>query len=117
MAVAWPVSLQQLVNTDSFSLKVGETALRSDMDTGPQKIRRRFTKSVDIYSVSINVTSDEWETLYEFFDVDLNGGVNAFEFNDPITQEPREFRFLAAPEIRPLGGVVFQVSMQWERLP
>ena len=116
MAV-WPVSIQQKLNVASFSETIGETVLRSDNDIGPQKVRRRFTRSVDVLSCSINITFEEYTTFMNFFKTTINGGATAFDFDHPISGVPSQFRFTAPPQIVPLGGRVFQISMAWEKLP
>lgn len=117
MPVAWPATLNNTLDVDSFSYKIGDTTIRSDMDIGPQKVRRRHTKSVDTISCSQKISFSLYQDLYDFFDIDLNGGVNTFSFNHPFTGLPMECRFLGPPEIRPIGGVEFTLSMQWEIVP
>lgn len=114
MAVAWPVSLQDKVNEDSFSYEVGETVLRSDMDVGPQKLRRISTRPIDKMTVSINVTVDQWQDFMTFYNTTTNGGTLRFEFNHPITQVLTEFRFASVPRTSSLGGGNFMVVMDWE---
>lgn len=113
----WPVELQQLLNVASFEFRYGNTALRTDMDVGPAKVRSRVTDAVDIYSCSINLDFDLKDDLDTFFKTTLNNGVNSFLFDDPFTGTPATFRFTEPPSLRPLGGRVFQVSMSWEKLP
>ena len=114
----WPVSLQQKLDRDTFREKIGSTVIRSDVDTGPAKVRRRMTKSVDPITCSITLNSAaEYTTFMNFFDITLNGGVNTFTFNHPVTGVSGTYRFADTPDIKPLGGFVFSVAMQWERLP
>ena len=119
MAVPWPVSLQQLVNSQSFSYRLGETLIKSDVDIGPVKVRRRFTRPIETVSVSINLTQAQFTTLRTFFNTTVNGGATIFELNHPITGVLTNFRFMGPPEIRPLGsgGTEFQASMSWEIMP
>lgn len=118
MPAAWPSSLQSVLNADSFTLDIGDTAIRSDMDVGPQKVRRRSTKGIDKVSCTINMVYTLYEDLYYFYDVTTNGGVLSFDFPHPITGDPATWRFLAPPQVSPMsGGYQFRVSMQWEKLP
>lgn len=117
MPATWPISLQTLVNEESFSYKIGNTVLRSDMDVGPSKVRRRFTKSVDQLTVTINLTTDQFDTFMDFFDVDCNGGATTFNYTHPITGLTQEFRFVDAPNFSSIGGGNFRVAMSWEILP
>lgn len=115
--VFWPPQLQQLLNVAEFSVQIGSTTIRSENDIGPAKVRRRSTKSVDRYNCSINIDMSEYQIVYDFFDIDLNGGVRQFVFPHPITQVNTYFRMVEPPSFRPLGGRTFQVSMIWEATP
>lgn len=117
MSQAWPGTLQQLLSEANFGLSIGDTVLRSDMDVGPQKVRRRFTKGVNTFSASIYLTVAEYTIFYTFFNTTLNGGTLPFTFNHPITQVPTDFRFKSPPKIASLGGGQFTASFEWEELP
>lgn len=117
MAQSWPVGLQQLLSEANFGLTIGDTLLRSEMDVGPQKVRRRFTKPVNTFSGSINLTIAEYSTFYTFFNTTLNGGAITFDFPHPITQVLTEFRFKGSPRINSLGGGNFNAQFEWEELP
>lgn len=117
MEISWPSTLQQLLNESNFGIAKGETVLRTDMDIGPAKTRRRFTKSVDTFTGSIWVTPDEYLIFETFYDTTLNGGSLTFTFPHPITQVPTDFRFKAAPKYSPVGPQLFEVQMEWEKLP
>lgn len=117
MAVAWPSTLQELLNEASFGLEVGDTVLRSEMDYGPQKVRRRFTKGIDTFQASINLTTEQYTFFYTFFNTTLNGGVLPFTFKHPITKVDCDFRFKGPPKIMSIGGGNFQASFMWEKLP
>lgn len=115
MSATWPSELQNLVNQDSFGLTFGDSTIRSDMDVGPAKVRRRITKAVDSITCSITLkTASEYSAFEYFYKTTLNGGVNQFAFNHPITGVQTDFRISKTPSFRPLGGSVFQVSMEWE---
>jgi hypothetical protein len=114
---SWPGALQQKLNVQSFSVKVGNTLIRSEMDVGPAKVRSRYTDGIDVYTCSINITFDEYATLMTFFKTTLNNGSEQFLFNDPFTATPTAFRFTGPPTINPIGGEYFEVNMEWEKLP
>lgn len=113
----WPVGLQQKLDSESFEKKFGSTSTRSDMDTGPAKVRSRFTDAVDNYGCSILLDFSEYNTLQTFFKTTLNNGTLPFLFVDPFTETEETFRFVEPPSIRALGGRTFRVSMTWEKLP
>lgn len=113
----WPVSLQDKFNVDNFSVKLGNTTVRSEMDVGPDKVRRRFTDAVDIYTASIDMDIDQYSDLKQFFENTLGGGSLTFAFVNPLTNTTDEFRFIDPPDVRPIGGRFFKVSMNLERMP
>lgn len=117
--VAWPLSLQQYVNSDSFQYQIGDTTIRSETDIGPAKVRRRFTKSVDTMTVSIWVDAAGYSTVYNLFDIDLNGGAGVLLFTHPITLATLRLRFTAPPVFAPVssGANTFNCVMQFEVLP
>jgi hypothetical protein len=115
MAATWPASLQDKLNQASFSYAFGETLIRSTVDVGPAKVRRRFTKGIDVLTCSILLkNASEYSIFYNFYDSTLNGGVNRFEFVHPITGVLSEFRMIKAPSLRLIGGSVYELSMEWE---
>ena len=116
MAETWPGSLQDLLNEENFSFSVGETVIRTDMDIGPAKVRRRTTKSIDKLTGSVNLTTAQFTVFYDFYDITLDGGVNTFMYDDPITGVATEYRFTRPPEVRSLGGGQFRTSFEWEKI-
>lgn len=117
MAEAWPALLQQKFNVDNFSVKFGDTLLRSDMDVGLDKVRSRYTIGIDIYTSSINLDIDDFDILSNFYKTALNNGALTFDFLNPMTEVTEEFRFVEPPGITPMGGRIFKVQMTWERMP
>lgn len=118
MAVNWPSSLQSILNADSFGVEKGETLIRTDMDIGPAKVRRRFTKPVDKYTCSINMYQSDYATFVQFFDTTLNGGATTFNFVDPFSGTSAIFRFTKPPSISSIGSAGwYRVTMNWEKLP
>jgi len=114
MAQAWPVSLQQVLNRDSFAISSAETILKSDMETGAPKRRRRFTKGVKDLTCSILVNGAGYSTLDTFYTTTLNGGIDSFEFIHPITSVLTLYKFNGPPKFTPVGFDSYNVSMVWE---
>jgi hypothetical protein len=117
MAQTWPSTLQKLLSEANFGIALADTTLRSEMEVGPAKARRRYTKGVDLFSASIYLTTSQYSIFYTFYNTTLNGGVLSFTFNHPITQVPTDFRFKSPPKISSLGGGNFQATFEWEALP
>jgi len=116
MPATWPAFLQEKVNQAGFGYEPGKNVLRSDMDTGPAKLRLLTTKRVDKFTVSIDLEMSDFEEWDTFYTVSLASGVNTFYYNHPFTQVPSIFR-LDGVKIDPIGGLQFKISMSWELLP
>jgi hypothetical protein len=115
--VTWPLQLQQYLNGDSFTYTFGETVIRSEMDVGPRKVRRRSTKSIDSITGSIDMEFSDWDTLKDFYKTTTNGGSDYFIFKDPIDESDLVVRFTSPPAVTRKGGVYFTVSINLETRP
>jgi len=114
----WPTSLPSLVNSESFSMDIGDTLIKTDMDIGPSKVRRRSTRSVDNYTITMDLNQSQVLALKTFFSTTLNGGATTFYFTDPLTNIVEIFRFKKPPAFSPIGSAgYFKVSMSWEKMP
>lgn len=116
-AVPWPVSLPQYINVSGFGESIGETVIRTEVDVGPVKKRRRFTRSVDRLSCSIDITKDQRADFLVFYKTTTDAGVLRFEMNHPITGVLTEFTFAGPPNFRAIGGLYFQAIFELEEMP
>ena len=117
MAEIFPAALQQKLNEGGFTQKLGDTSVRSDVDTGLAKTRQRYTKPVDDFSCTIDLEIDDYNTLITFYRTTLAGGSRTFYYDHPMTGLESEFRFKSPPTMSPMGGLWFKVNMQWEEIP
>lgn len=71
MATDWPktgtYALPYLVQQDQFSFNPGSGTTRDGVDAGYPIVRRRFTSTVDTYSISLIMTYTELINFYDFF--------------------------------------------------
>lgn len=116
MSEVWPAALEQLVDSQSFSYKYGKTTIETDVDIGPKKKRRRFTRPINTATVSFRATKAQLAIFKTFYNTTINGGVTQFQFTDPLDDTLKFWR-TSEPEIRPLGGSEFTISMEWEEMP
>lgn len=68
--------------------------MRSETDTGPAKVRRRFTRAVRRVQVTMALTAAQVETLDTFHTTTLADGSLKFELVHPRTGLTHEFRFV-----------------------
>ena len=114
---AWPSTLPQDVLIDGYDEQVPETTLRTSMDAGPAKVRRRFSAGVRVFAVTVPLTRAEVETLDAFYLNDLQGGALRFDWTSPRTGAPVQFRFLAPPRYAPQSQADWLGQLQLEVLP
>jgi hypothetical protein len=113
---SWPVSLQQYLNQGAFSQNAQETNIRTNVETGPFKVRRRFTQPVTNMDCQIWMPKAEYPVLEDFYNVTLQNGTLPFEFVDPITGVLRNWRFKSPYKTGHLGASTFIVNMEWEAI-
>lgn len=115
---AWPASLPQLVLAQGYRETFAKTAVRTSMDAGPAKVRRRFTAGTRDFAVSLRLTPAQAATLEGFFDATTAGGSLAFDWTHPRTGTAVAFRFIGEPQLTAVNrGQQYQASMRLEILP
>lgn len=98
--------------------------MRSPMDIGPAKVRRRFTATSRYLTGTIYLTTKaQRTTLDNFFDTTTQGGTLEFDMADPADGATEVFRFLGPPEYDHQfgddanGTKQTRVTLRLERLP
>jgi len=114
-SVDWPETLPQELLAKGFSLQPQNCVLRTAMDAGPKKARRRYTARTVLYSGSMILDSMELAVFETFFHATLADGVLRFNFTDPLSLETAEFRFAKDYSVSENGGL-FEVSLSLERM-
>lgn len=76
--IKWPERLKYLADRGSYTLTPGPPTLRSDFESGPARMRRRFTTSVPEISFSVTMTSEDFEIFKSFYHWTLAQGTNWF---------------------------------------
>ena len=113
----WPASLPQSPLVSGFSETPPETSLRTEMEQGPAKVRRRTTAGVRQMQMSFNMTKTQVAALDTFFTSTVNSGATAFDFTHPRTTSTVSVRFVSPPSYTPLNGEYFNVNLELEQLP
>lgn len=115
VVIAWPVSLPSCAQ--DWQEQDRPSVIRTDMDVGPPKVRRRYTAPMRQQSVTMILENAQVIALRSFYEVDLNEGVNYHSFTHPYSGAVETFRFVEPPNFQSQGALVVQVSMTWEQLP
>lgn len=94
---AWPGTLPPTLLVDGFVETPPETVLRTEMDSGPAKVRRRYTANVRPLSGSLILTASQVAILDDFLLTTLEGGSKPFDWTHPRTSAAITTRFVSRP--------------------
>ena len=101
----WPVTLPAFVQEGGFSEAIQDQTVESSMDTGPAKIRRRFTKSLRKFGITMYMTPEQVTTFETFWQTTVKGGSIVFDWVHPRTRVAAALRFRnPAPAYTTIGG-------------
>lgn len=117
----WPATLpQNPFDQDGATYEPSENIIRSDTETGPAKMRRRFTGKNEKLSFSMVLTPTQWAALDTFYETTLQA-VGKFQWIDFRTKAAANYRFKKKPSQTYWGedstGVYWQVSVDLELIP
>src|SRR5262249_41506214 len=132
----WPAELPQIVQLSGYQESPPDLVLRTQMDAGPAKVRRRFTSGVRPIQASLVLHENQCQMLDNFFVRDCAGGALAFDWqtqrspdaselvdeSDVVTDSTfllvaRSMRFAKRPTYTSLGGKLYQATLELEILP
>jgi hypothetical protein len=114
--VDWPLTLPQLVDQQGYTESPPNIVIKSSVDAGPAKIRRRFTSGPRPINCGMILSAAEIEILDDFYINDIASGSLAFNWVHPRTQAAASFRFTKPPSYSPFGAQ-YQVAMELEIMP
>jgi len=113
----WPVSTLPKPLAGSYQETPPVLALRTEMDAGPAKVRRRFTAGVRPVSFRLIMTKAQVAILEAFYLEDCSGGAIAFDWPHPRTAAESSWRFVEPPTFAHLNGLYYSVSVSLEQMP
>lgn len=115
MAV-WPATLPQNFQVQGYSESGADNILRTTMDVGPDKLRRRTTSNVRRVTGSMWLTPAQYTELRTFFEVTHQFGALTFTKDDEHGIN-RTWRFISPPVYSTVGPENWQVRLQLEEMP
>jgi len=114
----WPTELPQQLFVNGYSQSFAETTIKSDMDAGPAKVRRRFTAGIEPISGKMVMTAAQLTMLETFYNTTLLGGSLRFSWTKPPAHTAAcEMRFTESPSWTAVEPEVYEVSLSLEILP
>ena len=112
----WPSTLPTELLQRGYSHEMPDVLLRTSVEVGPAKVRRRATAAVQNVSGRMLLTEVQLGTLRTFYDTTLKGGSLRFAASDPVSLAPKEFRF-TAPIKWTMSSGFYDVTFEFEILP
>jgi len=113
--IYWPELLPSELLADGFSKQPQGNVIRTSMDAGPKKARRRYTARTVKYSGKQVFDESELMVFEQFYHKVIADGALRFNFTDPVTRETAEFRFTEDYTTNSVDGL-YEVHMSLERL-
>jgi hypothetical protein len=114
---SWPSDLPDQPLKRGYEEGPPNVALRTQMDAGPDKIRRRTTAGPRQIAVQFRLSPSQLETLDTFYTDTLEGGTLRFDWTHPRTGTSVEFRFVEPPSYQALRADRYRVQAQLEIMP
>ena len=100
---------------DGLTIQPRSNVIRTTMDAGPRKARRRYTARTVNFSGKQRFDYAELAVFEQFYHSVLADGVLRFFYKDPINKQLAEFRFTEDYTVVEIGGL-FEVTLPMERL-
>lgn len=117
-SATWPSSLPQTPLTDGYGESQQPNKIRTPMEIGPAKQRKRYTKDVDKIDATFEMDDSQVETFLDFYENTISAGVDKFDIDHPRTGNTVEARFRTGGgddyTIANVGANIYQVTTKLE---
>lgn len=107
---AWPAALPDPSQFGYTQVPV-DGAVRTPMQFGPDKVRRRVTYIPRIINCEFVVTDAQYTTLDDFYQLNASDNVNV---TDPLTQASAVYKFVGPPVYNYLENGYWKVNVTFE---
>lgn len=115
MAV-WPVTLPEYWQVSGFKETGADNTIRTRMDVGPAKVRRRTATNIRTVSGRMWLTNAQYTIMRTFYETDTLYGSDTFTMDD-VHGTNRTWRFTKPPEYTTVGPNNWQVTLNLEEMP
>lgn len=115
--VTWPGTIPQNPLLPAYKETGMPNVVRTEVDVGTPKIRRRYTKELRPLGWSFIMTTAQLDDFDTFFWTTLGGGALPFDHTDPRTALTTSYQFSGEPTYIPLSGTRWRVNTQVLKLP
>lgn len=112
---SWPSTLPTLQLSD-YSETLADNVLRTQMEYGPNKLRRRTVSNVGQMAGSIIIGPSQRLDLITFYTTTVASGTLQWTMRHPVTGATISVRFTGPPQLSAVGNK-FRASITLEVLP
>lgn len=117
MTAVWPVTLPPAPDTYGFKIIYPQNVIRTRMDYGPIKQRRRVAWSREQMVVAFVVDSTQLATFETFYKTTVQSGVLPFQWTHPMRQVLGEYRIIEVPDIESQEfGLWYRITLVLEHV-
>jgi len=109
----WPVDLPQYP-TGPVMTELQDSRIRSQPDTGPPLMRRRYTSAIRMVEAPLILTGAQLAIFDAFYETDLLHGTQRFQWLDFRTDELVQYRFVEPPKWTTLHGDQSPANRRWQ---
>jgi hypothetical protein len=118
----WPATLPQYLPVANYQEVPPDTTLRTPMDAGPAKLRRRYTANVRNISTIMPLTEAQLRILDSFYLDDTQGGSLPFDWVHPRYAGespglPVTMRFIKQPTYTCVEPDYYNAQLDFEIMP
>jgi hypothetical protein len=113
----WLSTLPQEPNEDGFTETPPNIILRTPMDVGPAKVRKRLSTNIRSITVQYTLTPAQILILDDLYVNVLYSGAYSFDCVHPRTQDPITVRFVSPPSYTAIEGGMYKANLSLEILP
>ena len=99
MTAAWALTLPQAPSADGFRVVYPSVVVRSSMDAGPTKQRRRVAWAKKTMVAPFVMSPTQLTDFEEFYKNTVRAGTDVFEWTDPMRDVLGEYRIIEDPQI------------------
>jgi hypothetical protein len=118
----WPATLPQYLPVSGYQEQPPDTTLRTSMDAGPAKLRRRYTANVRNITATLMLSEAQLRTLDAFYVTDTRGGSLPFDWVHPryageSPSYPVTMRFIKQPSYAAVEPDYYSAQLELEIMP
>jgi len=113
----WPVQLPAKPLMEGNQETLPDLVIRTQMTTGPAKVRRRFTAGVRPGHYEHYMTKTQLDYFIAFFEQTCEGGALPFDYTHPVFATVESFRFVGQPAWTMVSKTHYRVAFDFEVMP